>query len=285
VISPNKDTEGVQFLQWCLPKLHFQWQGFRKVRKIVLKRVIRRVKDLGLSTLSEYRARLENNGTEWIILDSFFRIPISRFYRDKMVFRYLEQFLFDPFFRMAISRKDEVMRLWSIGCASGEEPYTLAIIFRRILKPLFENLKVKILATDVDAQMIHRAINGCYSAGSIKDLPEQVKSKAFLHKGNEFCIKEEFKEMVDFSLQDIRDKMPENDYYLILCRNIVLTYFDEELQKKILEKIIQRLVPGGILVIGSLEKLPEGIVGLEPLAKELGIYRKPEEVSKSKAEK
>lgn len=283
MINPAKDTDGVQFLQWCLPELHLRWKGFRKVRQIVLKRISRRVKELGLSNLSEYRTHLENNATEWLILDAFCRIPISRFYRDRMVFEYLEHHIFDLFPRMAKARKDEVIRWWSIGCASGEEPYTLAIILNSTLKPLFGNLKVRILATDVDSQMICRAINGCYSAGSIKSLPQQAKSAAFLQKGEEFCIKEEFRELVDFSLQDIREKMPEGEFYLILCRNVVLTYFDEELQKNILERVIQRLVPGGFLVIGSLEKLPGGIASLEPLTKELGIYRKPEEDSKSKA--
>jgi chemotaxis protein methyltransferase CheR len=82
-----RDPDGVQFLQWGLPRLHLRWPGFRKVRRQVYKRLNRRMLDLQLSGLDEYRVYLENHPTEWAILDTLCWISISRFYRDKGVFQ------------------------------------------------------------------------------------------------------------------------------------------------------------------------------------------------------
>ncbi len=85
------DSECTRFLQEALPRLHLRWAGFRKVRKLVCKRVARRLRELGLPDLAAYRAFLESHPGEWDVLDGFCRIPISRFYRDREVFASLEQ--------------------------------------------------------------------------------------------------------------------------------------------------------------------------------------------------
>jgi chemotaxis protein methyltransferase CheR len=123
-----QDSEGVQFLQWCLPRLGLRWPGFRKVRKRVYKRVVRRIQELGLSGLSAYRVYLDTRGDEWAVLDGFCRIPISRFYRDRAVFQYLEEEVLPELGALAAHRGETELNCWSIGCAAGEEPYTLAIV-------------------------------------------------------------------------------------------------------------------------------------------------------------
>ena len=77
------DAEGVQFLQWCLPRLRLRWLGFRKVRRQVYKRILRRLKELGFSGVDEYRSYLEGHPAEWAVLEALCWISISRFYRDK----------------------------------------------------------------------------------------------------------------------------------------------------------------------------------------------------------
>lgn len=269
-----KDYECVQLLQWALPRLRLRWAGFRKVRKQVCKRVDQRLKELGLPEAREYHTYLDAHPEEWSVLDELCRISISRFYRDRQVFQRLEREVLYELAQMAVANGEYDVRCWSIGCASGEEPYTLAILWKLGLAPRFPTLGCRILATDVDQRMIERARRGCYPASSVKDLPEDFLAQAFLRTADGFCVKAPYREPVTFLEQDIRKTVPDDQFHLILCRNVVFTYFDDELQRQTLQQITERLVPRGALVIGSLESIPEGGSGLEPWSKKLGVYRK-----------
>jgi chemotaxis protein methyltransferase CheR len=273
-----KDHDGVPFLQWALPRLHLRWPGFRKVRRQVYKRIDRRVKELGLDGIGQYRSYLEAHPEEWQSLDAQCWIPISRFYRDQGVFQCLEREVLPQLAQAAAAAGEADLLAWSIGCASGEEPYTLAILWKLALAPQFPSLRLTIVATDVDQRAIERARSGCYPGGSIKDLPADWRAKAFSLTIDGFCVKPEYREPVTFAVQDIREQAPEGPFHLILCRNLVFTYFDEEVQRTTLQKITDRLVPGGALVVGSQESLPEGVAGFDPWPKRLGIYRKNEEL-------
>lgn len=269
-----KDSEGVLLLQWALPKLHLRWPGFRKVRRQVYKRIDRRLKELGLSGADEYRAYLDTHPTEWPALDALCWISVSRFYRDKAVFQYLEREVLPQLAQLAAARGGKDARCWSLGCASGEEPYTLAILWKLGLAPRFTALSFRILATDADPQAIERARRGYYPARSAKDLPGDWLASALVPSADGFCLKAEYREPVTFLLQDVRQSVPEDHFHLILCRNLAFTYFDDELQQVILQRIVERLLPGGALVVGSSESLPEGVPDLEPWAKKLGVYRR-----------
>ena len=107
-----------------------RWVGFRRVRRQVCKRIARRLIELGLQDLEAYRTLLGADAGEWSRLDSLCRITISRFYRDRAVWNYLGDVLLPDLTRFARRRGDEELRCWSVGCASGEEPYTLAMVWR-----------------------------------------------------------------------------------------------------------------------------------------------------------
>ena len=269
-----KDSEGVQFLQWALPGLHLRWPGFRKVRKQVYKRIDRRLTELGLSGVSDYRPYLESHPEEWLVLDTLCWISVSRFYRDKGVFRFLEDEVLPRLARMAVASGDKDLRCWSIGCASGEEPYTVAILWKIRLAPRFPALGIRILATDVDPQAIRRAERACYPASSLKELPENWRSEAFAPSEDGFCVKVEYREPVTFLQQDIREIIPDGLFHLILCRNVAFTYFDDKLQQETLQKITAQLTSGGALVIGNTESLPAEESGLEACSQKLGVYRR-----------
>lgn len=268
------DAECVAFLQANLPRLQLRWPGFRKIRRIVCKRIDRRLKELGLSGIVPYRAYLESHPAEWKVVDAFCRIPISRFYRDRGVFQFLEQEALSRLAERAIADGEAALRCWSVGCASGEEPYTLAILWKHAFAFRFPLLAIRILATDAEPEMVVRAERGCYLASSLKELPEAWRSEAFVPFGEEFCIKPAYRKGLTFLLQDIREAAPEGPFHLILCRNLLFTYFDETLQRKLLNTILDRLVPGGAFVIGRTENLPEGDFGLEAWSKRAGVYRK-----------
>jgi chemotaxis protein methyltransferase CheR len=269
------DTEGVQFLQWCLPQLRLRWAGFRKIRRQVYRRISRRLRELSLASLTDYRIYLEGHPDEWATLDSLCWVSISRFYRDQKVFQALEQEILPQLAKLALSRGESELRCWSAGCSGGEEPYTLAIIWRQRFGGQFSSLNLRIIATDVDARAIQRAERACYQASSLKQLPSLWRSQAFLPSGDELCLKSEYRELVTFIAEDIRQRAPTGSFDLVLCRNLAFTYFDETSQRETLAKLVSKLIPGGGLVIGKLESLPTGEWELEPWSKPIGIYRKP----------
>ena len=268
-----RDSECVEFLQWALPRLARRWPGFRKVRRTVCKRVARRMLALNLSGPRDYREFLEHNAGEWTVLDTLLPITISSFYRDKAVFDFLRATVFWQIARAAAARGDRILRAWSIGCASGEEPYTLMLAWRLDLEPLVPDVELRVLATDVDARVLERARIACYTGGGLRLLPPAWRELAFTRAGNRYCLRAEYRAGVDCILQDIRQVLPADDFDLILCRNLVFTYFDEVLQRRTLERILTRLAPGGVLVIGRRETLAVSD-GLTAWSDDLGVFRK-----------
>ncbi len=269
-----KDAEGVQFLQWCLPHLQLRWPGYRKVRRQVYKRIQRRLQSLGLQSFADYRSYLEAHAEEWALLDTYCWIPISRFYRDKGVFQFLGQEVLPRLADRAQKESEGVLRCWSLGCASGEEPYTLVLLWKLSLESRFSNVPLAVLATDVDANAIARAQQACYPPGSLRDLPDSWRTQGFDETPEGFSLKREFRDPVTFRTQDIRKSVPEDTFHLILCRYMVFTYFDEGLQERMVRRLVERMRTGGALVIGNRETLPKGDFGLTPWAEKWGVFER-----------
>ena len=143
--------------------MQLRWPGFRKVRRQVCKRIDRRLVELGLPDVSAYREYLETHPAELPILDSLCRIPISRFYRDRGVFDYLRDEILPSLAAIVRDSRDKRLRCWSAGCASGEEPYTLSILWNLELAARFPDVVFELIATDIDPIMLDRARRGCYS--------------------------------------------------------------------------------------------------------------------------
>jgi chemotaxis protein methyltransferase CheR len=268
------DDDGIRFLQWALPRLGLRWPGFRKVRRQVYRRLDDRLKVLHLADLAAYRAYLELHAPEWDQLDALCRISISRFHRDKGVFQYLERDVLPALARLATGRGDGTLSCWSLGCAAGEEPYTVAILWRLRVAPDYPHLRCRILATDADGEAIRRAEHGCYKASSLKDLPPNWIAEAFTHAPEGFRVKPEYRALVTFQQQDVRTALPQDQFHVVLCRNVAFTYFDEIAQRQTLERIRSRLWPGGALVIGGTESLPAEAQGFEPWDGRWRVYRR-----------
>lgn len=242
-----------------------RWPGFRKVRGQVCKRISKRIRELGLKGFAEYAIYLESNEAEWKVLDSYCRITISRFYRDKGVW----EFVGNEVLPCLAARFGGELHAWCIGCASGEEPYTLKLVSMPGARP---PVKLRVVATDADDRLLERARTACYPKSGIRELPDEALKKAFAEKQNEWHLKEKFRSGVEFINQDIRDETPNSRFHLILCRNLVFTYFDENLQREILGNIVERLHPGGALIIGKHEFLPDEPIKLKDWSRENGIY-------------
>ena len=268
-----KDESCICFLQWALPRLQMRWPGFKKVRAQVCKRLGRRLEELQLADLKSYRMYLQDNPLEWHIVDSMCRITISRFYRDKRVYSSIRSHVFPELIENTRQRGDKTFFCWCVGVASGEEPYSVSLLWD-LYGLERKGIDLKILATEVDQLMINRARKGCYPASSISELPSKIKTLAFTQKDTQFCLHEQFKKRVQILQQDIRNAQPDSTFHLILCRNLVFTYFSQELQEEIAQQILLRLKPGGCLIIGSQEELPGSLPGLVPWLPGQKIYRK-----------
>lgn len=269
------DGDCVEFLQMALPRLGLRWRGFRKVRRLVCKRLNRRLRALQVPDLAAYRSYLELHPDEWHMLDGLCRIRISRFFRDRGVFEHLEREVLPALAEDAALGGRRELACWSACCASGEEPYTLALLWHLRLKHRFPWLRLRVVATDIDGQLLERARTGCYGASSLRALPPELLAEAFLKCGTQLCVRDEFR-TIQFLQQDIRQAAPEGAFDLVFCRNAVLTYFAPVLQRLVMERVVALLRPRGVLVVGIHESLPENLGGLAPWPGVRAIHRKLE---------
>jgi len=269
-----EDDQCVRFLQWLLPQLHMRWQGFRKVRKQVCKRIQRRVSELELTDVDAYRQYLLTHTDEWSILDHSCRVTVSRFYRDKVVLEHVRSDVLPELAGAAISVGDTTLRGWSAGCAMGEEAYSLILIWDKTLSIDYPQLDIEIIGSDIDELLLQRATRACYSYGSIKALPDSWLKSAFTQQKTEYCLESRLRNKASFIKQDIRDRLTEGPFHIVFCRNMAFTYFDNALQIVMLDYIRHTLVDGGALVIGGHESLPDGYSGFEQWSKQRAIFRK-----------
>ena len=266
-----RDSDCTAFLQWALPRLERRWTGYRKVRRLVCKRLAQRLKVLGLADLDAYRRHLAAREEEWRELDTLCGIPISRFYRDRGVFDTLAETVLPALAQSAGPRA--AIEAWSAGCASGEEPYTLALVWAVRLQPRFPGIGLRIVATDSDPELLARARAGRYAPSSLKELPGDLRAAGFEEREGLWRIGDRFRD-VDFLQQDLRERMPEGPFDLILCRNVVLTYYTPALQETLMARIADRLRPGGALVVGAHEVPPPGVRVLATWPGTRMIYRR-----------
>lgn len=251
-----------------------RWPGFRKVRRQVCRRVARRLRDLDLAGVAEYRIYLAKHPDEWERLDGLCRITISRFYRDRGMFDALADAVLPALVRQMRRRGESALRIWSAGCGSGEEPYTLAVVWAMELEPRHPGVRLDIVATDVDARVLHRAREACYAYGTLKRLPDDWRDRAFMSEGDSYRLKPDYRRGIEFLQQDIRVARPRGPFDLVLCRNLVFTYFDDALQRELLTHIGGVMQAGAALVLGAHEALPEPAAGFESWFEQHRIYRK-----------
>jgi len=267
-----KDVECVEFLQWALPRLGLRWRGFRKVRRQVCRRIDRRVHELHLTGMGAYRDFLEANSAEWKQLDALCHVTISRFYRDVSVFDFLERTVL-PELAGDVAARGGAFEAWSAGCASGEEAYTLALIWHFALERAFPEVVLHVLATDVDETMLRRARAAAYSERNLRGVPV-ARRTAFSKHGNLFRPGRALRAVVDVRSHDLRTAPPAGPFDLVLCRNVAFTYFDVVLQGEVATRLASCIRSGGAVVLGAHERLPNGTEEFAPWSASPCVYRK-----------
>jgi chemotaxis protein methyltransferase CheR len=268
------DAACVELLRWALPRLRLRWEGFRRVRRQVCRRLVRRMRELGVADAAAYRRLLESDPAEWRRLDGMCRISISRCFRDRSVFATLEARVFPTLAARAAAAGRATLRAWCAGCASGEEVYSLAALWSARLAPRWPGLRLAIVATDLDPQLLERARRGSFRPSSLREVPAEVLALAFLPHEQGCVVREALREGIEFRCQDLREQMPEGTFDLILCRNLAFTYFAAELQREVLARMVDRLQPGGALVVGLHEWLPGPVGDLSPWPGTRAVYER-----------
>jgi chemotaxis protein methyltransferase CheR len=268
------DAACVPFLQWALPRLGRRWEGYRKVRRQVCRRVWRRVGELGLASFAEYRSHLEHHPNEWPVLDAMTDITISRFYRDKAVYDFLRSDVLPTLIEDARKSGRSSVRVWSAGCANGEEPYTLTIIRELALPGTTGDIALNILATDIKPLVLRRADQARYPPSALRDLPPELRSAAFEQDGDELALRPRFRRGVTLARHDIRSGPPDGPFDLVLCRYLAFTYFDDTGQREMLRALARVMRPSGALVLGNREAPPAGETGFCPWAPRLRVFRR-----------
>lgn len=178
------------------------------------------------------------------------------FFRESKAFLALQEHVL-PAIILARQGSDRRLRIWSAGCSTGEEPYSIAILLTRML-PNIEEWKITILATDVNPRSLQKAIDGVYSEWSFRSPPEWLKSRYFTQRGKRYEISPTIRRLVSFeSLNLAEDAYPSlsngtNAMDIIFCRNVMM-YFSRELQDRIIQQFHHALVDGGWLIVSPSE--------------------------------
>jgi chemotaxis protein methyltransferase CheR len=253
-----RDSQCADLLRWAAARLDLRYEGFRRVRGQVCKRLVRRIVALGLDGPRAYRAFVETHAEERAVLDELCRVHVSRFHRDRALWDALAGRVLPAL----AARAGGKLRVWSAGCAAGEEPYTVALIGRCVLAPRIPGLRLRIIATDVDADSLARARIACYPPSSLKELPRAWREAMFVAREGRACLRDEVRAAVELACEDIRERAPEGPFDLILCRNGPFTYFAEPVQRDVVARVVAALAPAGALVVGSHERVPAGATGL-----------------------
>ena len=182
-----RDSDCVDFLRWALPRLGLRWAGYARVRGQVCKRLGRRLAALGLADLAAYRRRLDAEPGEWAALDGLCRVTVSRFYRDRATFAALGRQVLPGLAEGALARGESALCCWSAGCASGEEPYTLVILWSLEIERRYPGLAMEIVATDAGPAVLARARAGRYARGSLRELPAPWLAAAFEENAGKYA--------------------------------------------------------------------------------------------------
>lgn len=244
---------------------NFDFTGYQY--SVLKRRINKRLSVTNTNSFEEYYKFLIKNSSEIDALIDTLTINVSRFFRNSLVFDFISEKLIPPMIFEKIQTDEKYLRIWSAGCACGEEPYSLAIIFNEFLEKENIDLVLHIFATDINKTSLKCAEEGLYNFESIKEVKYGLLKKYFKEKRDIFKIISLIKGMVSFSFYNLIEKrsyVPPSSIYgnfdLIFCRN-VLIYFNLEHQERIFKKLYHALAPKGYLVLGESEIIP-------------GIYKK-----------
>ncbi|MDJ1482524.1 CheR family methyltransferase [Cytophagaceae bacterium YF14B1] len=223
-------------------------------RNTIMRRMERRMQTNQIFDLEEYVRFLQEHSTETENLFKELLIGVTKFFRDAPGFLALEERILPELLKK--KGKNDAFRVWIVGCSTGEEAYSIAILIRECINKLKirPNFKVQIYATDLDADAIKKARSGLYMANISNDMSADRLDRWFIKKDDQYQIVQEIREMVIFAEHNLLKDASFTKLDLLCCRN-VLIYFTQELQKKLLPMFHYTLNAGGVLFLGPSETI------------------------------
>lgn len=227
-------------------------------REMVYRRLMRRTRELRIGSFSEYCNLLgAANSDELPSFINAITTNLTSFFRENHHFEYLAQTFFPE--HMAKFSASKRLRIWSAACSTGEEPYSLAITLMNAMGTSLANWDAKILATDLDTEVLTTAKNGVYKIDRIKDLSLDMRKRWF-RKGkgehnNLVRVDPALQQLITFKQLNLLTDWPvRGPFDVIMCRN-VLIYFDKETQRKLVSRYFELLRDGGLLILGHSESI------------------------------
>ena len=227
-------------------------------RNLVYSRLSRRLRALGLTSFRQYREHLAANVSE---LESFINAistNLTKFFREAHHFDHFRTHVAVPFVQDAHGKVGRRLRVWSAGCSTGEEPYTIAVVLKREIRDI-DRHDARILATDIDTEVLGKGARGEYPANSIDEVPKTYR-EFFQPVGGDrasenVMVGRDIRSLVTFRRLNLMESWPfTGNFDAIFCRNVMI-YFDGPTKTALVERFTQKLKPGGWLYIGHSESL------------------------------
>ena len=244
------DPELERLLEYLKSSRAFDFTGYK--RASLARRIGKRMQSVGVNSYSDYIDYLEVHPEEFATLFDVILINVTSFFRDDAAWTYLREEVLPDLVTSKPPRSP--FRVWSAGCASGEEAYTLAIVLAELLGADQYRERVKIYATDVDEHALARARAGVYSEREVEGMPPELLARYFERVDSHYAFRKEFRRQVIFGRHDLVQDAPISHVDLLVCRN-ALMYFNSETQARILTRFHFALNDGGILFLGRAETL------------------------------
>jgi chemotaxis protein methyltransferase CheR len=249
--EPDISPEAFETIERLL-KSHcgFTLQGYKD--KCVKRRINIRVRATQSPTPEAYGALLSRNASELEHLLRVLTIHVSHFFRNPSTFDKLSREILPQLLKERCGTRG--VRIASIGCAAGEEPYSLALILKEHFAGALSDCQISIRATDVDAETLETARSALYHPDRLAEVAPELLERWFTREGDRYRLSEEIRSLVSFDRSDLNHPSAGEECDLILCRN-VLIYFERDRQEEILNSFADSLKSGGTLVLGKSETL------------------------------
>ncbi|MEH1874650.1 CheR family methyltransferase [Nostoc sp.] len=248
--SPEKDPEFENLLVYLRQSRGFDFTGYK--RSTLMRRVCKRMQSLSVENFGDYLDYLEVDPEEFNYLFNTILINVTAFFRDLSAWEYIAEEVLPNLIKN--KKSSDQIRIWSAGCASGEEAYTLAILMAEILGAEEFRQRVKIYATDVDEEALNQARLAAYSAKEIQAVPDQLRQKYFEIISNRYVFRQDLRRSVIFGRHDLLQDAPISRLDLLVSRNTMM-YFNSETQGRILARFHFALNDAGYLFLGKAEML------------------------------
>ncbi len=259
-----------------LVQLAYEYAGIslsESKRNLLYSRLSRRLRILGMDTFSEYRELLSSDDREVENFINSISTNHTKFFREAHHFDHLRTHIAVPFTQAATVTGNRRLRIWSAGCSTGEEPYTIAVVLKREIRD-FRNYDVRILATDIDTEVLTKAGRGEFASATVDEVPKTYLEH-FTRAGDKVVMDPEVKSLISFRrLNLMSEPWPfQGKFDAIFCRNVMI-YFDGPTKAKLIQRFVQQIKPGGWLYIGHSESLIGAHPGLQSAGRT--IYRRDE---------